>query len=290
MITEQKRCSSFNNCTQQHTPVLEKNGWQIQQCDTCGHRHTIVADAPSHIKEVYSDAYFFEGGQGYPNYLDEKNILLQYGRRYAGIMQKITQPGSMLDVGSASGFILKGFAEAGWQCKGLEPNNNMSLYGKNELGLDIETGSLENFTTSEKFNLVTLIQVIGHFTNVDAAMEQIVVMLEPGGFVLVESWDMSSRYAKIMGRHWHEYSPPSVVNWFSEKTLVQLFNYYGFEQVAKGRPLKKISLKHGFSLLDESTPKFTGKAAMVKFFKNSIGRFNIIYPPFDVKWYVWKKL
>ena len=44
-----------------------------------------------------------------------------------------------------------------------------------------------------------------------------------------------------------------------------------------------------FSLLDESTPDFAVKAPVVKFFKNSIGRFNIIYPSFDVKWYIWKK-
>lgn len=289
MIVNQKKCSSFNSCTQQHTQVLEKNGWQISQCNTCGHRHTVVIDSTSHVKEVYSDAYFFEGGQGYPNYLEEKDILLKYGSRYAGIMKKITSPGKMLDVGSAAGFILKGFADAGWQCKGLEPNNGMALYGRNELGLDIETGNLENFNSKEKFNLVSLIQVVGHFTDVDAAMQRIVSILEPGGYVLIESWDMESRYAKLMGRNWHEYSPPSVINWFSEKTLSQLFQYYGFELEAKGKPLKKINLKHAFSLLDESTPKFAGKTKTLEFFRNSIGRFNIIYPPFDVNWYVWKK-
>lgn len=284
-----KLCTSFNTCSQQHQQLLEKNGWSIMQCDTCGHRHTIVKDAVAHVNEVYSDAYFFEGGQGYPDYLEEKKILLQYGRRYAAIMQRITTPGVMLDVGSAAGFIVKGFAEAGWQCKGLEPNAGMARYGNKELGLDIETGSLENFTTDQKSDLVTLIQVIGHFTDVDTAMQKVRAMLKPGGYVLVESWDMDSRYAKFMGKHWHEYSPPSVINWFSENTLSQLFSYYGFELVEKGRPLKKISLKHGFSLLDESTPKFPGKTPVINFFRNSIGRFNIIYPPFDVKWYVWKK-
>lgn len=289
-MVSQKQCPSFNQCKQPHSLVVEKNGWHIQQCITCGHRHTIVKDAPAHVEKVYGDAYFFEGGQGYPNYLDEKNILLAYGRRYAAIMQQLTTPGKMLDVGSAAGFILKGFADAGWQCKGLEPNARMAQYGKKELGLDIETGNLESFTVSQKFDLITLIQVIGHFTDVDAAMQRITGMLAPGGYVLIESWDMDSRYARLMGKHWHEYSPPSVINWFSEKTLQQLLDYYGFELVKQGRPLKKISLKHGFSLLDESTPKFAGKAPVVNFFKNSIGRFNIIYPPFDVKWYVWKKL
>lgn len=288
-MASQKQCTSFNECKQQHHLLLEKNGWPIQQCGTCGHRHTVVNDALAHVKEVYSDAYFFEGGQGYPNYLDEKDILLQYGRRYAAIMKQITVPGRMLDVGSAAGFILKGFAEAGWQCKGLEPNAGMAQYGNTELGLDIATGSLENFNSKEKFDLVTMIQVIGHFTDVDAAMQRISSLVQPGGYVLVESWDMDSRYAKWMGKHWHEYSPPSVINWFSEKTLTQLFHYYGFELVKQGRPLKKISMKHGFSLLEESTPKFAGKAPVVRFLKNSMGRFNIIYPPFDVKWYVWKK-
>jgi 2-polyprenyl-3-methyl-5-hydroxy-6-metoxy-1,4-benzoquinol methylase len=288
-MKEGKKCHSFNECCEPHSLVVEKNGWPIEQCNTCGHRHTLVKNAATHVTEVYSDAYFFEGGQGYPNYLNEKDILLQYGRRYAALLKQITAPGKMLDVGSAAGFILKGFQESGWECEGLEPNAAMAQYGNKELGLNIQTGNLENFVTGEKYDLVTLIQVIGHFTDVDTAISKVAEMLKPGGYVLVESWDMDSQYAKLMGKHWHEYSPPSVINWFSDKTLKQLFAYYGFELLKKGRPVKKINLKHGFSLLDESTPTFTGKSTVVKFFKNSIGRFNIIYPPFDVKWYIWKK-
>jgi hypothetical protein len=168
----------------------------------------------------------------------------------------------------------------------------MATYGRKELGLDITTGSLESysFSENEKFNLVNLIQVIGHFTNTDKAMQQITSLLDKGGLVLVESWDMNSGYAKMMGKHWHEYSPPSVINWFSDKTLDQLFAYYGFKRIAQGRPLKKISIRHGVSLFDESTPVFSGKKPLVKFFKNTLGRVNIIYPPFDVKWYAYQKL
>jgi hypothetical protein len=36
---------------------------------------TSIEDPGSHVKNTCSDAYFFGGEAGYPNYLDEKEIL-----------------------------------------------------------------------------------------------------------------------------------------------------------------------------------------------------------------------
>ena len=260
------------------------------ECTHCGHQYCEIKDAENHLEKVYGDDYFFEGKHGYPNYLNQKDILLGYGRKYAKILSKYTRQGKLLDVGSAAGFILKGFKIAGWECYGLEPNDTMADYGRKELGVNISTGGLENFRTDEKFDVVSMIQVIGHFTDLDKAIQNISKLLNPNGLVLVESWDRSSLIARIMGKNWHEYSPPSVVNWFNDKTLAQLFNYYGFELLAKGKPSKRISIKHGLSLFDASTPSFFLKKKMLNFFGKTIGKYDLPYPPFDVKWYIFKKL
>jgi SAM-dependent methyltransferase len=281
-----KKCNSFNSCSAPKKLFLLKDGFQIVNCETCGHRNTAINNIQHHVQEVYGDEYFFEGKQGYPNYLLQKELLLQYGKNYATIMAKYTKPGLMLDVGCAAGFILNGFKEAGWHCEGVEPNNTMASYGRKEMKLNITTGDLESFTTNNKFDLVNLTQVIGHFTDVDKAIKNIVSILKKDGFVLVESWDMDSNMAKLMGKYWHEYSPPSVINWFSDNTMNQLFNYYGFELVAKGRPSKKIQLKHAFSLLDETLPNIFLKKKLLNFLSNLFGKYKVIYPSFDVKWYL----
>ena len=284
-----RTCSSFERCNEPRRTVIEKGGYQILECVYCTHQYCEARDAENHLEKVYGDDYFFEGKQGYPNYLNQRDILLGYGRKYAKILSKYTEPGKLLDVGSAAGFILKGFSSAGWERYGLEPNNTMADYGRKELGLNIRTGGLETFETNEKFDVVSIIQVIGHFINLDQAIENICGLLKPNGLVLIESWDRSSLVAKMMGKNWHEYSPPSVVNWFNDKTLAQLFNYYGFDLLTKGRPSKRINIQHGLSLVDEGMPSFFLKKKMLSFFRKTIGKYDVPYPPFDVKWYIFKK-
>jgi SAM-dependent methyltransferase len=285
-----KTCNSFINCKEERKNLFWVNGYEVIQCKQCDHRYTKISNVAEHVDKVYSDTYFFEGGDGYPDYLKEKDILYKCGLRYARLISKYIKPSDVLDVGSAAGFILKGFKEKGWNCWGIEPNDTMAEYGRKELGLNIITGSLESFQSDRKFDLINLIQVIGHFYDLDAALQNVHRLLNRNGLVLVESWDMKSFAASIIGKNWHEYCPPSVINWFSDKTLTQLFNYYGFELVDKGRPVKKININHGLSLFDESFPKFPFKKLLLKFFSRTIGKYNVRYPPIDLKWYIFRKL
>lgn len=287
---KEKICTSYITCVEEKKILFKTKGYSIIECKKCGHRFTEIQNIENHVEKVYSDNYFFEGKEGYPNYLEEKEILYNYGLRFAKLISKYTNAGEILDVGCAAGFILKGFEKRGWNCWGIEPNETMASYGKNELGLHISTGSLETFETSQRFDLISLIQVIGHFYDLDKALQNLSELLKDKGLVLVESWNMRSGIARIMGRHWHEYSPPSVVHWFSDKTLVRLFKYYGFEIIDKGYPAKRINVKHALSLFEEKSPNFLLKKRIFKGLNNMFGRFTLFYPPIDVKWSIFRKL
>jgi len=285
-----KTCSSFLNCTEEKRLVLTKKGYPVKQCNKCGHRFTRIKDVENHLTEVYSDAYFFEGKGGYPDYMKEKDLLYKSGINYAKILSKYTKPGEVLDVGCAAGFILKGLVDSGWRGHGVEPNDTMASYGRNELKLDIQTGGLEEYRSDIKFDLVNIIQVVGSFYDIDKAVETVNRLLKKDGLVMVESWDMESLAARIQGKNWHEYCPPTVITWFSDKTLTQAFNYYGFELVAKGRPKKMINVNHGISLVDESFPNFIFKKLILKFFSRLFGKYNVRYAAVDLKWYLFKKI
>ena len=285
-----KVCNNIFTCGKSKD-LFTINGYKIKECTICGHRFSVpdVNNLEAHINSNYNEDYFFGGKAGYPNYLNEKDILIEHGEKYAKIINKIRKPGKILDVGCAAGFLLQGFINKGWQGKGIEPNEQMVKFGNEELGLNIENAPLENFEPSENFDLVSLIQVIGHFYDIDKSIENISKILSEDGLVLVESWDMASWYAKILGKNWHEYSPPTVLHWFSKATLKNLFAQHGFVPLKMGKPSKKISLKHAISLLKE---KYTSNA-MNKIFstiENSIKKdIKIIYPPLDIFWILFKK-
>lgn len=285
----EKNVESTFCCNGEKKFLFEKNGHQIFECKKCEHKFTEIKDFENHVSQVYSDSYFFEGKTGYPNYLKGKELLYNYGKKYAKIISKYIATGRVLDIGCASGFILKGFIDSGWKGFGIEPNNTMADYGRNELNLNITTGSLETYESAEKFDLINLIQVIGHFYEMNEVMQKLKTNLTKHGMVLVESWNMESSYAKLMGKNWHEYSPPSVLRWFSDDTLCHLFEKNGFTLVAKGFPPKKINMSHALSLLEEKSFYFPFKKRFFRLLNLIFGKLNLSYPLRDLKWYLFKQ-
>jgi len=267
-----------------------KNGYPVWDNKKKFRRFTVVKNEMTHLSKVYSDEYFFSGKDGYPNYYGEKDILVNRGIYYAQIIQKYSKPGKILDVGCAAGFILKGFESCGWESYGIEPNATMSAYGKHELNLDIYTGSLENFYSDNKFDLISLIQVIGHFYDIDKAFDHISHLLNENGLVLVESWNMKSLIARVFGKHWHGYSPPSVINWFSDESITKLFSSYGFKLIDSGYPIKQINLNHALSILKHNVSNLLFNNRLMDYIAKSFGKSVINYPPVDLKWYIFKKL
>ncbi|MBK9165421.1 MAG: class I SAM-dependent methyltransferase [Acidobacteria bacterium] len=229
--------------------VFEVSGINILDCKECGHRFAETGDEEDHIERVYGDHYFTEGGAGYADYLSEERLLRKRGVFYARKLARHTEPGRILDVGCAAGFTLKGFHDAGWNGTGIEPNEMIGSYGRVQLGLDIRHGTLEAFGESDRFSAIAMIQVVAHFREPMRAFEKARDLLTDRGLLLIETWDRGSIVARTLGKHWHEYSPPSVLQWFSSEGLDRCLSPLGFEKLSGGRTLKWIAGDHIKSLL-----------------------------------------
>ncbi len=285
-----RSCATFLNCSEPKNLLLQKNGFDIFECLRCKHRYCIIENYEVHLEQNFSDDYFFAGKDGYPDYLENREILHKAGLRYASLANKFMRPGKVLDVGSAAGFILKGFVDKGWKGQGIEPNKSMANWGRENLGLDIVASGLEEFTTKDNFDLVSMIQVNGSLYDLDTAFSRVRELLNKDGYVLLESWDRDSRWAKLSGKYWHEYCPPTVLHWFSDQTLDQFMNHHGFQLISKGKPVKKIKMRHGLSLLDHSTPPIPGKSFLLRNMAKLIGNATVRYPSWDLKWYLYKTI
>ncbi len=236
-------------CSQTSEIVFVAHGCGIRACADCGHRFADLAVAPMHTQQIYGDNYFQGGGAGYPDYLGEARILRDHGRWYGKRLARYLSPGKMLDIGAAAGFVLQGFLDCGWQGNGIEPNPKMAAYAREELGIAVQAGALENLQTNETYDLVSMIQVIAHFADLRRALQVACDLTKPAGYWLIETWNKDSRTARLFGQNWHEYSPPSVLHWFAPPTLKALAAQYGLREVARGRPSKWINGGHAKSLL-----------------------------------------
>lgn len=273
-------------CSGEPNIAFEAKGYPIFDCASCKHRFAISGDSGNHLNQVYGDEYFTGGGAGYSDYLQEGEMLHGRGVWYAKRLKKHLATGRMLDVGAAAGFILKGFTDEGWQGLGVEPNDSMAAHGRQTLGLEIATAGFETFTTNKKFDLISMIQVVAHFQEPRTAFEKARELVAHQGHLLIETWNRESLTARLFGKNWHEYSPPSVLQWFSQNGLTDFLGTLGLEIVSHGHPPKKISGEHAKSLLRYRLGDRSALNSLVSLIPDKI---NFPYPAEDLFWALYKK-
>lgn len=274
----------------------------VLQCDRCIHRFAAIDPAVDHVEKHYGDDYFFSGQAGYSDYIAGEDLLRRQGRWYAKLLAKHlshtpqidsndyqTGKPSLFAVGSAAGFDVDEFRKMGWSVSGIEPNDTMARFARDLIGLDIQTGTLEAFEPSQTYDLVTAIQVMAHFVDPLVAAARLAQLVRPGGHLLVETWDHKSLVARCFGRYWHEYSPPTVLQWFSKTSLAQLMKCHGFESIHSGRPAKRIGGAHARSLLEyklSQMPLASVTRTLLKLLPKDL---TLIYPGDDLFWMLFRK-
>jgi SAM-dependent methyltransferase len=274
-------------CNSTSRKLFDVEHYVIRSCHVCAHQFTEKLPDAEHVEDVYNDAYF--KGQEYPNYLAEAKFLKLKGRRYAKLIDRyIKKPGRMLDVGAAAGFILRGFCDRDWKGSGVEPNEHMVEQAEKS-GLRVMQGTLEEFRTTEKYDLITMIQVIAHLTNLQEAFRVAAEATQSNGLWLIETGDRDSMKARLAGENWQEYHPPSTLHWFSSKDLQRLVAQYGFQEVAKGRPRKWINAGHAKLSLRQGKGNL-GTALLLLGLMVVPDRFPLPFVASDQLWVIYRKL
>ncbi len=261
-------------------------GHLILECPGCTHRWHVPGQMAGHVDRHYGDAYFDGGGAGYVDYLGQRDLQVDRGRRYGRLLcQHAPGGGRLLDVGAAAGFVLRGFIEAGWQGSGIEPNATMVRHGREVEGLDLQRGTLEDLGEHGSCDAIALLQVVAHLPEVGRAVDAAVRALRPGGLCLVETWDRDSMAARLQGLRWHEYSPPTVLHWFSRRTLTAFCERHGLQFVATGRPLRWLTARHALSLVGH----MAGRQVPMALLRAVPPALRLPYPPVDLFWMVLRK-
>jgi SAM-dependent methyltransferase len=266
--------------------LFPAHGYWIVACCRCGHQEAELSPGADHVERIYGDAYFNAGGGGYADYVAEGPLLRAHGRRYATLLRDHMPMGHMLDIGTAAGFVLEGFLEQGWIGAGVEPNRSMAQLAHGRLGVPVHVGPVEQFDSDQRFDLVTMIQVLPHFTDPRRALAAAAAVTAPSGWWLVETWNRDDPTAVLFGRHWHEYNPPSVLHWFNPEGLRSLVGEFGFVEVAHGRPRKRLDGAHMKSLLRHHV----GAGAMTRMLAAAIpNRLVVPYPMTDLFWALFER-
>lgn len=142
-----------------------------------------------------------------PLYLSEQPARQITFNRYLQKLEKIyPQKGNLLDIGTNTGLFVYVAQKNGWDAIGIEPNRWGVNYARRMYKINIINKSFTaNTFTPESFNVITMWDVIEHFTNPPEEMRKVYRCLKTGGVFAFSTVDPNSLFAKIMGTRWSWY-------------------------------------------------------------------------------------
>ncbi len=214
----------------------------MARCSDCGMLFLRVQPAGETLARMYSAEYFeqdFRCGRSDANSTDESAFRAEND----GLLDRFERwrrRGRLLEVGSATGLLLKRARERGWQVTGVEISPDAVAHART-LGLDVHQGTIADAALApDAFDVVYLGDVLEHVPDCRATLSEVVRVLSPGGNVVIRGPITTHSLARRLGLALYEglgrdivLSEPPYHLWeFRPASLARLARAVGLEVVA----------------------------------------------------------
>jgi 2-polyprenyl-3-methyl-5-hydroxy-6-metoxy-1,4-benzoquinol methylase len=251
--------------------------YRVVECKRCGLVYVNPRLPSGRLHEMYQDEYWTSDRAkefGYTGYLADAPLYLRTYRVRSQVIDRYKpQPGSVLDVGCAAGFFLAVMAEKGWRTTGIEISKPMVEYAQNDLSLDdMHRGELlsVDLGDSPPFDVITLWDVIEHLEQPDAYLDRVAELLADDGVLVLETQNVDSRFARLMGKRWQHYKHEEHLYHFQPESLSRLLKDAGFQIVenTSKRGGKFVSLSFLVERLGKVHPALSALASPLRLVGN----------------------
>ncbi len=205
-------------------PICQKNTGKIddqgvyycRDCDFKFYKDLVLPPTP-YYQELYKD-------------WDVQGVSLRglaWGHKQA--LRLIRPQMNLLDIGCAQGLFVKKAADKGAKAYGFDINPDLIKIGRDEYSLKtIFCACLENLNDffGQKFDLITLIDVLEHLPNPKQYLEKVKNHLKESGIIFVSLPNRKShpRFLPLEGDR-----PPHHLTWWSEKSLFKALDAAGYQ-------------------------------------------------------------
>ena len=204
---------------------------ELARCRTCGHLQYFVGASVTPA-DFYTDEYF--NGLEYSGYLDHQAPSLRRSmRRHLAQMARYGPlRDNLLEIGCAYGLFLDEARPFFSSLVGVDVCEGPVDVGRRTFDLDLRCGDFVAMDLPpESFDTICLWDTIEHLPNprefVDAARR----LLKPDGHFYLTTGDAGSLMARVRGRRWRQIHPPSHLQYFSRRTIVELLRRCRFEVI-----------------------------------------------------------
>jgi SAM-dependent methyltransferase len=201
-------------------------------CEECRLVFRARFPSPQELDTLYADAYADNSiVAGATNQESGDYATAVYGDY---LRRRLLQPGMrMLDFGAASGALVARLSGAGVQVDGFEFAEGARRYACEHRGIKLFSSVAE--IPEASYNLVTLIEVIEHLTDLWGTLTRIHAALKPGGLLFVTTPNRRGWRARLEGGHWREALKKFHLFLFERSSLEHHLRRTGFDRVGQVR-------------------------------------------------------
>ena len=199
--------------------------FSLRSCLGCG----LLFNSPrldhDELAQLYGRSYYFFNRPDSPEF---DRAVPMYRRSVALVADQITEKRT-LDVGGGRGYLPALLKKLGWDAHAVEISPDASAYARNKFSLNVFTGTIEQYSTSQQkqlFPLVTAIDVIEHVPDPAAFIAAAAAVLEPGGRLIVDTPNGGAKNIQMEGIFWKGFNPFHIYL-FNPDNLATLLKAYG---------------------------------------------------------------
>lgn len=201
--------------------------YKQMSCDSCGYvRFVHHSDEVSH--QLYEADADYNDDLSVANDFEDfiqwnhKKTLQYINAKYPNGKARV------LDVGCFSGFFVKKLLLLGFDARGIDFNNKALDFGKERYGLEkyISNETLQEFLMQgQKFDVITLFEVIEHLENISDVLSEVSKLLEDDGVIIISTPNSNMCWRPALD------FPPHHLSRFSPDALHSCVTRFGFRPV-----------------------------------------------------------
>ncbi len=188
----------------------------------------------------------------------------------------------VLDIGCFTGEFLYQVKQRGADVYGIELQDDVVKIANQRLCGRVIQGNILTETPfpNAHFDIVILSGVIEHVTDPVSLLRKSNDLLKPGGFLVIESPNASSYFARMMKKTWPPFTPVEHIHIFSRRSLCLSLDRLEFKVRIVKQHWKKLTFGYVYEMLKTFGPEIHKIATplyaiMPKFLKNIILPFYI---------------
>lgn len=199
----------------------------LHRCASCGLRF-VPGTSLERVRGRYDSAYFesYPGGKSYDE--DPRARGREAAVRLRWVRERVAT-GSLLEIGSASGYFLATARDAGFApVLGVEPAGEVARTAADRFGVDAIAGVVEEAELDEgRWDVACAWHALEHIAEPRRALERVARALRPGGRLFLEVPNVQSVRSLRAGEGWFHLDPAHHVAHYSPVPLRALLERVG---------------------------------------------------------------